>query len=89
MCHRGSGSHLPAQGSSGAGTCPLGSSIRLLVYDSSGGSACPRGSRPDEICRGDAEDLAEPGQCKATQIRSKQNRAQGAAVDSYRIDPDL
>jgi hypothetical protein len=49
---------------------------------------CPRGSGPNEDRRADAEDLAEPGRCKATPIRSKQNRAQGAAADSYRIDPD-
>jgi hypothetical protein len=32
----------PAQGSSGAGTCPVGSSTLLLVQDSSGGAACHR-----------------------------------------------
>jgi hypothetical protein len=49
---------------------------------------CPRGSGPNENRRADAEDLAEPGQCKATPIRLKRNKAQGAAADSYRIDPD-
>jgi hypothetical protein len=55
---------------------------------SSRGSTCPRGSGPNENHRADAEDLAELGRCKATPIQSKWNRAQGAAVDSYRIDPD-
>jgi hypothetical protein len=63
-------------------------STRRPAQGSSGGSTCPRGSGPNENRRADAEDLAEPGRCKATPIRSKRNRAQGAAADSYRIDPD-
>jgi hypothetical protein len=55
---------------------------------SSEGFAYPRGLGPNENHRADAEDLAEPDRCKATPIRSKWNRAQGAAADSYRIDPD-
>jgi hypothetical protein len=43
----------------------------------SGGSVCPRGSGPNENRRADAEDLAEPGWCKATLIPSKRNREQG------------
>jgi hypothetical protein len=63
-------------------------STRRSAQDISGGSACPRGSGPNEDRRADAEDLAEPGRCKAKPIRSKRNRAQGAAADSYRINPD-
>jgi hypothetical protein len=55
---------------------------------SSEGSACPHGSGPNEDRRADAEDLAKPGRCKATPIRSKQSRAQRASADSYRIDPN-
>jgi hypothetical protein len=44
---------------------------------SSGGFVCPRGSGPNENRRADAEDLAEPGWCKATLIPSKRNREQG------------
>jgi hypothetical protein len=50
-------------------------STRLSAQGSSGGSACPRGSGPNENRQSDAEDLAEPGRCKATPIRSKRNRA--------------
>jgi hypothetical protein len=50
-------------------------STRLSAQGSSGGSACPRGSGPNENRQADAEDLAEPGRCKATPIRSKRNRA--------------
>jgi hypothetical protein len=71
-----------------AGPCPMGFSTHHPAQGSSGGSACPRGSRLNENRRADAEDLAEPGRCKATPIRSKWNRAQGAAADSYQIDPD-
>jgi hypothetical protein len=63
-------------------------STRRPTQGSSEGSACPRGSGPNEDRRADAEDLTEPGQCKPTPIRSKWNRVQGAAADSYRIDPD-
>jgi hypothetical protein len=63
-------------------------STRRPAQGSSGGSACLRGFGLNENHRADAEDLAEPGRCKATPIRSKRNRAQGAAADSYRIDPD-
>jgi hypothetical protein len=97
----GSGKHLPpgadqlwghrvspAQGWSEVGTCPVGSSTHLPAQDSSGGVTCPRSSGPEEKRRANAEDLAEPGRCKATPIRSKRNRAQGAVSDSYRIDPD-
>jgi hypothetical protein len=56
--------------------------------DSSRGAACRRGSRPNENRRADVEDLFEPGRCKATPIRSKRDRTQGVAADSYRIDPD-
>jgi hypothetical protein len=42
----------------------------------------------NENRRADTEDLAKPGQCKAIPIRSNRNRAQGAAVDSYQIDPN-
>jgi hypothetical protein len=83
------GHHVsPAQGSSRAGTCPMGSNTHLLAHDSSEGSTCPCSSRPNEDRRANAEDLAEPDRCMATPIRSKQNKAQGAAADSYRIDPD-
>jgi hypothetical protein len=58
------------------------------VQGSSRGSACPRGSGPNENHQADAEDLAEPGRCKATPIQSKRNRTQGAAADNYRIDTD-
>jgi hypothetical protein len=122
VCHRGSGSHLPAQGSSGGAgshlltqgnsgsacipwnpaaasrrraapgaprvtaapdpmkTAKLSSSenralddffsTHRLTQSSSGGSACPHGSGPNENRRADAEDLADPGRCKATPIRS-------------------
>jgi hypothetical protein len=63
-------------------------STHLSAQGSSEASACPCGSGPNEDHRADAEDLAKPGRCKATPIRSKRNRAQGAAADSYRIDPD-
>jgi hypothetical protein len=49
---------------------------------------CPRGSGPNEDRQANAEDLAKLGRCKATPIQSKRNRAQGAAADSYRINPD-
>jgi hypothetical protein len=52
-------------------------STRLLTQGSSGGSAYPRGSGPDENSRANVEDLAEPGRCKPTPIRSKWNRVQG------------
>jgi hypothetical protein len=42
MCPRGSGSHLPAQGSSGATTYHLGSSTHLLAQGSSGAATCPK-----------------------------------------------
>jgi hypothetical protein len=45
-------------------------STRLSAQGSSGGSACPHGSGPNENRRADAEDLADPGRCKATPIRS-------------------
>jgi hypothetical protein len=48
----------------------------------------PRVSEPNENRQADAEDLAEPGRCKAPSIRSKRNISQGAAAVSYRIDPD-
>jgi hypothetical protein len=64
-------------------------STRRSVQGGFEGSTCPRGSGSNEHHRADAEDLAEPGRCKATPIRSNQNRAQGAAADSYQIDPDL
>jgi hypothetical protein len=63
-------------------------STRRLAQGGSGASTCPRGSGSNENRRDDAEDLAESGQCKATPIRSKRNRAQGAAADIYRIGPD-
>jgi hypothetical protein len=52
-------------------------STRSTAQGSSGGSACPRSSGPNENHRADAEELAEPGRCKATPIRSKRNRARG------------
>jgi hypothetical protein len=62
-------------------------SIRRPAQGSSGGSACPRGSGPNENRRADAEDLAEPGRCKATPIRSKQNRAQRIDSDPICVGP--
>jgi hypothetical protein len=49
---------------------------------------CPRGSEPNEDRRADAKDLVELARCKARPIRSKRNRAHGAAADSYRINPN-
>jgi hypothetical protein len=64
-------------------------STRRPTQGKSGGSACSHGSGSNENRRADAEDLAEPGRCKTTPIRSKRNKAQGVAADSYRINPDL
>jgi hypothetical protein len=41
----------PAQGSSGAGTCPVDSSTHLPAQDSSGSVACPRNSGSEEKLR--------------------------------------
>jgi hypothetical protein len=38
----------PAQGSSGAGMCPVASNTSFPAQDSSGGVACPRSSGPKE-----------------------------------------
>jgi hypothetical protein len=52
MCPRGSGSRLPARGSSGAATCPRGSGSRLLARGSFGAATCPRGFDSRLLARG-------------------------------------
>jgi hypothetical protein len=63
-------------------------STRLPAQGSSGAPCVPTAPGQMKTVEPIAEDLAEPGRCKATPIRSKRNRAQGAVADSYRIDPD-
>jgi hypothetical protein len=63
-------------------------STRRPTQGSSEGSSCLRNSGLNKDRRADAENLVERDWCKTTPIRSKRNRAQGAAADSYRINPD-